>query len=957
MVRRLCILCLLFALWPALALAESATLLDAYNRYKALYEQGRYAEAEPFARRALDLGEQELGPDHPTTGALLNNLADLYLAQGRHAEAEPLHRRALAIREKVLGPEHADVGQSLNNLAALYRAQGRYDEAEPLYRRALAIWEKALGSEHLSVATSLNNLAALYYAQGRYAEAEPLLRRAMVIEEKTLGPDHAQVAATLSNLANLYRAQGRTAEAEPLFKRVLAITTKVLGPDHAYLATSLNNLATLYRAQGRTAEAEPLYKRSLAIKEKALGPDHPDVAQSLNNLAALYRGQGRYAEAEPLHRRALAIRQKALGPNHPEVGESLNNLATLHRVQGRYTEAESLLKRSLAIKEKALGPDHPDVALSLNNLADVYWAQDRTAEVIASMRRATAIHRRRLALSAGGLSAGAESEQRSVRVIFLRHLFFAHSLMQHQPAKRQPLLAEAFEVGQLTRATAASSAVARAAARFAAGDDELAQVVRQRQDALERWRGLDERIVRASSRSPDKRDPETEIRLREELEAVRRKLGKLDERLVRDFPDYAEIANPRPVALGEAQALLAADEVLVSYAVWDKVTFLQVVRSDRAAMHEVGIGADELREAVGLLRGGLKRQGVESHADLLARGFDGGAAFALYRKLFAPAEPLLEGARHVFVVPDDALQSLPLGVLLTDAPQGEFTDFAGYRQAPWLARKYAMTVLPSVSSLRALRRFAKVAKARKPFKGFGDPVLEGRPGDRRGLQIAGLFRGALADVDAVRRLAPLPETADELRAIAKVLNADEGSVFLGNQATERAARNTDLSDSRVLTFATHGLIAGQIKGAAEPALVLSPPAVASDQDDGLLTASEIARHLELDADWVILSACNTAAGDEPGAEGLSGLAKAFFYAGARALLVSHWAVDSEAAVGLTTGMLAEAAQHPAIGRAEALKRSMLALMEDRDNPHFAHPLFWAPFVVVGEGGAPRRSAD
>ena len=146
---------------------------------------------------------------------------------------------------------------------------------------------------------------------------------------------------------------------------------------------------------------------------------------------------------------------------------------------------------------------------------------------------------------------------------------------------------------------------------------------------------------------------------------------------------------------------------------------------------------------------------MTSLSDLLARGFGGEAAFELYRKLFAPAEPLLEDARHVFVVPDDALQSLPLGVLLTEAPQGEFEDFAGYRQAPWLARRYAMTVLPSVSSLRALRRFAKVARARRPFIGFGDPVLEGPAGDRRGIEIASVFRGALADVETVRRLPPL----------------------------------------------------------------------------------------------------------------------------------------------------------------------------------------------------------
>jgi len=157
-----------------------------------------------------------------------------------------------------------------------------------------------------------------------------------------------------------------------------------------------------------------------------------------------------------------------------------------------------------------------------------------------------------------------------------------------------------------------------------------------------------------------------------------------------------------------------------------------------------------------------------------------------------------------------------------------------------------------------------------------------------------------------------------------------------------------LNDYKVLAFATHGLVAGDFKGLAEPALVLTPPARDSEHDDGLLTASEVAQ-LKLDADWVILSACNTAAADgTPGAQGLSGLAKAFFYAGSRALLVSHWPVSSEAAVALTTRMLTEYANDPGIGRAEALRRSMMALMDE--DPRFAHPFYWAPFVIVGEGG-------
>ena len=261
-----------------------------------------------------------------------------------------------------------------------------------------------------------------------------------------------------------------------------------------------------------------------------------------------------------------------------------------------------------------------------------------------------------------------------------------------------------------------------------------------------------------------------------------------------------------------------------------------------------------------------------------------------------------------------------------------------------------LTTLPSVSSLRALRRFAKAARAKTPFTGFGDPALEGRPGQARGVPIASLFRGAIADVEAVRQLPPLPDTADELRAMASILQADEKQIYLREAATESAVKSADLSDSRVVAFATHGLVGGELNGNAEPALVLTPPKTGSAEDDGLLTASEVAR-LKLNADLVVLSACNTAAPDgSPEAEGLSGLAKAFFYAGSRALLVSHWPVFSDAAVKLTTGMLKRMKDEPEGGRADALRRSMLALMEDGGKPHYAHPMFWAPFVVVGEGG-------
>ncbi len=187
--------------------------------------------------------------------------------------------------------------------------------------------------------------------------------------------------------------------------------------------------------------------------------------------------------------------------------------------------------------------------------------------------------------------------------------------------------------------------------------------------------------------------------------------------------------------------------------------------------------------------------------------------------------------------------------------------------------------------------------------------------------------------------------------------ASPESVYLGAQATEARvaalSRQGALARARVVHFATHGLVAGETKdfaSKAEPALLLTPPQVASGDDDGLLTASEVTG-LKLDADWVILSACNTAAGGEKGGEALSGLARAFFYAGARALLVSHWYVDSAATVELITGAFRQMQANPQIGRAEAMRRAMASLIARGDSS--AHPAVWAPFAVVGEGGAVR----
>jgi CHAT domain-containing protein/Flp pilus assembly protein TadD len=657
------------------------------------------------------------------------------------------------------------------------------------------------------------------------------------------------------------------------------------------------------------------------IHEKALGRDHPGIGLSLNNLAGLYVRQGRCADAEPLYQRSLAIREKALGRDHPDVAQSLNNLAELYRRQGRYADAEPLYQRSLAIYEKVLGRDHPDVANLLHNLAYLYNMQTRSADALPIIRRL--------------ISQGTRD-----KTVAFPALFASQAQNLVSPAQS---LANGYEIVQRTSSSASAAAVSKLAARFVAGNGELAHLVRKDQDLTAEGEALDKTVIAFVSKPSAQRSATAEGQVRSRIDEVKAERANLLQIFNDRFPEYLALSKPQPVSLSETQALLADDEALLVFD-FDVKSYAWIVTADGADWTELKISARDLDEQVRSLRTWLNDP---------RKRFDPALGYKIYQETFGAFADKIASKKRLSVVTNGALTSLPPQLLITTDPSGK-----SLKEMDWVIRSHAVTVLPSVASLKILRSGSQSSSDRKPLIDFAVTVFSKaeRTQQRAMRSITSFYRGQQLDVAGIGEYLPqLPGTRREAQQIAEDLKAAAADIRLGLAATETAVKEAKLDQYRIVYFATHGLVAGDLemfaKDKAEPALALSIPEKPTDLDDGLLTASEIAQ-LKLDADWAVLSACNTAAEDKPGAEALSGLARAFFYAGARSLIVSHWSVSDEATARLMIGTFRASSRDPRLSHAEALRESMLAMIDAARSDAEADPRLWAPFVVVGEPAKP-----
>ncbi len=936
-----------------------------------LIQQGAYGDARPLLERALTITEAH-APTHPETAALLNTLGNLTWFEGKVVDSEGFHRRALQLARQTLAPEHPNLAVYQRDLAFSLWDLGRTSEARDMQRDALRLGRSVLAGTHPEVVSELNDLANSEMGFGEYAKAWQLYEEALAAVETRFGPTHLTAATTLHNLALLNAQLGDRVEAGRRLEQALEIWQRVLGPSHPYVGHAIDSLAEVFGKQGRFVEARSLFERAVKIRETSLGPDHREVAESLTKLAAILQRSGEPSEARRQLSRAMTIwaRDESSGQSAFDgYGAALTLDGEMRVADGDYFRARQSFEKAIGRRAKLLGSTHPDIAAINVGLASAMFGLGRTTEGFRLALEAEHASRDHLRLTARYLS---ERDSLNYAATRQRGLDLA---LSSASGSQEPV------------ATAILDALVRSRALVLEEMSQRHATVRGLENArskatLSSVIGARQQFANLVVRGTGSDLPRG---YRELLDDGRREMEAAERELAAQSAAFRSDLMRQQVGLEHVRRSLPPATVLVSFVRYHHETpwrprsphgaaYLAFVLAHSAPTAVLRIGSAV--EVDGLVqnwraevtRGALVSNGSATASETAYRE----AGAALRQVVWDPIVPMVASSQRVFIVPDGALNlvsfaSLPSGTTRYLAESGPLLHYlAAERDLALLEEE-----LPAPGKLLAMggpdfnyRSAIHASRGSQPTA--PPPARPINPTRAASLNCSGL--------DSVT-FQPLPATAHEVNEIATIwkrVGRLPTTLLLGAAATEEALK-AEASQTGILHLATHGFFlagactgsasttrgtGGVISGVAEESspLRLSGLALAGanqrryaiDSDDGILTAEEVAGLDLRQAQWVVLSACDTGIGEVAVGEGVLGLRRAFRIAGARTLIMSLWSVDDDA-TRRWMRVLYESRLVRRLDTAASTREAELTMLRERRAAHEStHPFYWASFVAVGD---------
>lgn len=947
-----------------------------------LLSQRKLDEALAWFEQSREIRENVLGGDDPTVGETEQMIGTCLSLQGNFQGAYTHLRRALEIYEQALGPVHPRVAEALESLGVAQGFNDELVESQLSLERALRIVDATAGPDSAMAAPVLSDLGYTHLAAAEWTKASRYFERSLAIHVRESGEHNRLAASELLALGIVRNDMGDAAGAAAFEARAVAILEQAHGPWHPELGRALRHLGVSLTNLGRFAEAEPVMLRALAIAEKNFGSDSPVVGNALRSIGDHYSDRGEYDKARSYSLRALAIYEKLESPGQTSTGVAyiLGDLARSSRGLGDPEGALDYAGRGLKLHESALGPAHPDNAVYLVDIARLLFETGQHDAGRAAARRADEIIREHLIRTAHVASEEQALAYASARPPAVDLLI---TVAAGSPERAEAAVIAAWDSAIRSRGQVLDSMIERRHLLVESRDPELADLVGALRRATERLAklvvqgpgGLDEQAYRATLESASREKERTELALAERSAEQRGKLA-------RSRAGLAEVA----AALPPQTALVA----FVRYGRLDLTTrqgdkpqplsqstpaFAAFILSSASAVPVVVPLADAA--AVDTL---VARWRTTTAREALAGGRAAKAGEASYQKvaeelrraLWDPIASHLGAAQQVFIVPDGTLNVVSLAALPTG--DGRYLIETGLR-VHYLSAERDLASPDNAGSRGGLVALSNPDfNDRRLFTALGPRQVGEAP--VTAATTAALFRGSRSACGSFQsmRFEALPASARETSEIVR-LWGDESSAlsFTGPAANETTFKQT-AGGHRVLHLATHGFFLGEDCGSASDApaaggtspasrtvtrenplllsgLVLAGAnhrdAAGADEDDGILTAEEIATLDLQGTEWAVLSACDTGTGEIRAGEGVFGLRRAFQLAGAHTVIMSLWPVEDEATRQWMTALYRHRFVEGKFTAASVNDASLELLQQRRARGESTHPFYWAGFIAAG----------
>lgn len=838
-------------------------------------------------------------------------------------------RRLLEESEQIIKSQWGSVPRAGIGPYRLVQAEMEFNRCKSFYLRRTGKWQESLQAARLAV------------QKGReLARYEGLVDE----REKQFGRTDAIIA--YGYLADIQVASGQYAQADSTLREAVQWGRELgLNDNHMarlYGSISAHRLATGMFEQSKTI-ADRLEEIMLA---QGFQKGHTNWIYSQQLGITSLAGLGQWQEAM---RRLDAFDQevKKVG-NQSNLARQTWLRATVYGQAGRLDASKRIFELTLKWHEENYGPSHYFTAFTRGMYAQTLYKLGEKDK---------ARHEFELAfqnITSPDAITGDFAED-AYRRQLKKTIFQSYIELLSETAATNAQDAELiFQMADHLNSSSVQQALSDAAVRSSVNVPGLSDVVRQDQDAKNEISALMSYMTSQGIEGEPKRNPQVLAQMRNRLIELEKLRKSFKEQIQKSYPEYFALLQPKAPTTKDIAKQLKPDELFISAVSVSNRTYVWAIDAQgQVGFHRWELDHKGTEQLVARLRKTL------DVAELGARApaFDADAAYQIYKGVIAPQERMLEGKRHLIVATSGSLAKFPIAVLLRDPRKDKEIE-----KMAWLIKDVAISSVPTANGWMSLKRLGKVNLTEQPMIAWGDPVFnlklaaaDVQGGTRnvnklRSTQSLGALDGPLQEFDSVyQQIPPLPETRDEVLQLAKILNGNaEQDLILGTKATRKSVLESNQSGllrrKQVLVFATHGLLAGDLPNLNQPALAMA--ANPNPNDSPLLTLDDVLS-LKLNADWVVLSACNTAGDDGRAEEALSGLARGFFFAGSRSLLVTHWSVESESAMLLTTQAFTAYKKDPTLRRSEAVRHAMLEVMK---MGKFSHPTYWAPYALVGEGG-------